>query len=185
MLFAAILLLCPCAQFVDGAKTDANVPALAALATSENSTISSELPSMPDAKFAADPAPTTIIPRSTPLPSPAARGFFMRSMEAPKEKKLWYALSISGHSGAAFDAWSTRRALSASHGVESNPMLKPFANSNAIYAATQVTPLLLDFVGHRMMYNKRNWVRKIWWVPQAAGSSVSFGAAIHNVRMTR
>jgi hypothetical protein len=144
------------------------------------------LPSAPDPKVAPEPTPggETIIPRSTPLPLPAAKGLFLSSYESPREKKLWYALSAASHGGAAFDAWSTRRAISGGHGVEANPLLKPFAKSNAIYAATQVSPLLMDYLGHRMMFSNRNWVRRMWWVPQLAGGGISFGAAIHNVRIT-
>jgi hypothetical protein len=158
---------------------------LAARATPENSLVSAELPSAPDAKAAPDPDPggELIVPRSTRLPFPAAKGLFLESYETSKQKKTWYALSIAGHSGAAFDAWSTRRAISSGYGAEANPLLKPFAKSSAIYAATQVSPLLMDFIGHRMMFNKRNWVRRMWWLPQAAGASISFGAAIHNVGM--
>ena len=32
-------------------------------------------------------------------------------------------------------------------GQEANPFLRPFANSGAIYAATQVSPALMDFLG--------------------------------------
>jgi hypothetical protein len=69
------------------------------------------------------------------------------------------------------------------YGVEGDPLQRPFANSGAIYATTQVTPLLMDFVGRRMMRNKLPWVRKAWWVPQAASASVSLGAGIHNYRV--
>lgn len=85
-----------------------------------------------------------------------------------------------GHGTAAFDAWTTRRVIGGGYGVEGDPLQRPFANSGAIYATTQVTPLLMDFVGRRMMRNKLPWVRKAWWVPQAASASVSLGAGIHN-----
>ena len=185
MFFAALLLLCPCTPLDEAPKSSANAPGLAARAIPENSLVSAELPSAPDPKVAPEPNPggEPIVPRRTSLPLPAAKGLFLSSYESPREKKLWYALSAAGHSGAAFDAWSTRRAISGGHGVEANPLLKPFAKSNAIYAATQVSPLLMDYLGHRMMFNKRNWVRRMWWVPQAAGGGISFGAAIHNVRI--
>ncbi len=48
---------------------------------------------------------------------------------------------VAASSGAAaFDAWTTRRAVSGGYGVERDPLLRPFAHSNAIYAATQVSP---------------------------------------------
>ena len=87
----------------------------------------------------------------------------------------------AGHAGAAFDAWSTRRAISGGYGQESNPFLKPFASSNAIYAATQVSPAFMDYLGKRMMVSQNPWIRKLWWVPQVAGTSMSFVAGAHNV----
>ena len=57
----------------------------------------------------------------------------------------------TGSGAAAFDAWSTRRAISEGYGTEANPLLRPFSHSNAMYAATQVSPLVMDFIGKRMM----------------------------------
>ena len=85
------------------------------------------------------------------------------------------------HAGAVLDSWSTRRAISSGYGQEANPFLKPFASSNAIFAATQVSPAVMDYLGKRMMMSPIPWVRKLWWFPQAAGASMSFGAAVHNV----
>jgi hypothetical protein len=84
------------------------------------------------------------------------------------------------HGAAAFDAWTTRRAVSGGYGVEGDPLQRPFAHSGAIYATTQVTPLIMDYLGHRMMRSRNPWIRKAWWVPQAASTSVSLGAGIHN-----
>jgi hypothetical protein len=105
------------------------------------------------------------------------------SFETPRKRAIWYGLVAAGHGSAAFDAWTTRRAVSRGYGVEANPLERPFASSGAIYATTQVTPLIMDFLGRRMMRSSHPWMRRIWWVPQAAGASVSFGAGIHNYRM--
>lgn len=59
-------------------------------------------------------------------------------------------------------------------------MQRPFATSNAIYATTQIAPLIMDYLGMRMMHSKHDWVRKSWWIPQAASAGVSLGAAVHN-----
>jgi len=67
------------------------------------------------------------------------------------------------------------------YGQEANPFLRPFAGCNAIYAATQVSPAVMDFLGKRMMVSQHGWVRKIWWLPQAAGASMSFVSGAHNV----
>jgi hypothetical protein len=91
----------------------------------------------------------------------------------------------AGHAGAAFDAWSTRRALSGNYGTESDPLMRPFAHSGAVYAATQVTPLLMDMIGKRAMVSEHMWVRRLWWVPQSVGATLSFTTAVHNVGVVR
>jgi hypothetical protein len=105
------------------------------------------------------------------------------SYETPAQRKAWYGLMIFGHGAAAFDGWTTRRAIGGGYAVEGDPLERPFANSGAIYATTQVTPLIMDFVGHRMMRSSHSWVRKAWWVPQAASGSVSLAAGMHNYRI--
>jgi hypothetical protein len=90
-------------------------------------------------------------------------------------------LTIVSSSGAAFDAWSTKRAVVGGFGQEANPFLRPFAHSNAIYAATQVSPLVMDYVGKRLMVSQHSALRKIWWLPQVAGSGMSFFSGAHNV----
>jgi hypothetical protein len=40
---------------------------------------------------------------------------------------------------------------------------------------------VMDLIGKRMMVSQRGWVRKIWWLPQAAGASVSFMSGTHNL----
>lgn len=87
------------------------------------------------------------------------------------------------HGAAAFDAYSTRRAVSGHYGVEANPTLRPFSHSNAIYAATQVSPAVMDYIGHRMLTSRNPLFRRLWWVPQAAGASFSVSAGIHNYRL--
>jgi len=86
----------------------------------------------------------------------------------------------TGHGAAAFDAWATRRAVSGNYGTETNPLLRPFSHSNAMYAATQVSPAIMDFLGHRMMTSRNSTLRRLWWVPQLAGASFSFSAGMHN-----
>lgn len=113
----------------------------------------------------------------------AVKPAIISSYETPRQKQVWYGLTMLGHGTAAFDAWTTRRVIGGGYGVEGDPLQRPFANSGAIYATTQVTPLLMDFVALRMMRNNHPWLRKAWWVPQAASASVSLGAGIHNHRM--
>jgi hypothetical protein len=96
-------------------------------------------------------------------------------------KKVWLGLMAVGHGTAAFDAWSTRRAVSGGYGTESNPLLRGASHSNMIYAATQVSPAMMDFVGRKMMMSRHTWMRKMWWLPQAAGAGMSFAAGVHNM----
>jgi len=85
-----------------------------------------------------------------------------------------------GHGSAAFDAWTTRRAISGGYGVEGDPLMRPFAHSGAIYAATQISPAVMDYLGHRMMTSHHELMRRFWWFPQAAGAGVSLSAGFHN-----
>ncbi len=102
------------------------------------------------------------------------------SYETTREKEIWYGLVAVGHGAAGFDAWTTRRVVSGGYGVEADPLQRPFAHSGAIYATTQITPLVMDYVGRRMMRSRHALLRKTWWVPQTASASVSLGAGLHN-----
>ena len=97
-----------------------------------------------------------------------------------ERRKLWLALSIAQSSAATFDAWSTRRVVSRG-GQELNPMLRPFAGNASIYAVVQVTPLLLDYVSHRMMTSEHGWARHTWWMPQAIGTAMSIAGGAYNL----
>ena len=120
-------------------------------------------------------------PAASPFPARPLRPAAIPVEETSRQRKSWYGLAALGHAGAAFDAWSTRRAISSGAGQEANPFLRPFANSNALYAATQASPAIMDFLGKKLMVSEHPVLRKIWWLPQAAGASFSFVAAAHNV----
>ena len=205
MLLTAFLLLCPVPQTADTPKAVSDAPAAAISSQPTGSSLSSDLPLAPapkirgDVKEASnsDPAPLLnasssaaalilplaepILPRSTGAPAPPAKALFFRPYETHPQRKLWYALAFTGHGAAAFDAWSTRRAISGNYGTESNPLLRPFAHSGALYAATQVSPALMDYLGHHMIVSRHRWVRKMWWLPQTAGTGMSLAAGVHNV----
>jgi len=121
-----------------------------------------------------------ITPGSQPLLNSPVKPASTESYETRREKMMWYGLLAAGHGTAAFDAWTTRRAVDSGYGVEGDPLQRPFAHSGAIYATTQLTPLIMDYLGHRMMRSEHPLLRKAWWVPQAASASVSLGAGIHN-----
>jgi len=180
MVLATLLLICSIPQMDDTAKVVNDSPAVAADSTAKDSTlVAASLPSAPAPKVRADAEP--IVPSTAAQPFLAIRPVTTRPRETPRQRKIWYALTIAGSSGAAFDAWSTHRAVSGGYGQEANPMLRPFANSNAIYAATQVSPAFMDFLGKRMMVSQHGWLRKMWWVPQLAGAGMSFASGAHNV----
>ena len=88
-------------------------------------------------------------------------------------KRAWLALVALQHGSAAFDAWSTRQSILSGHGYERDPLIKPFADSAAIYPALQVLPIGLDYLSNRMMRSSNGMVRRLWWVPQTV-STVGF-----------
>lgn len=180
MVIATLLLILSIPQMDDTAKVANDSPAVSTdNATKDSTLVASSLPSAPTPKLNADLESVTANPAAQPFQP--MRPVFTRPRETPRQRRIWYGLMIAGSSGAAFDAWSTHRAVAGGYGQESNPFLRPFAHSNAIYAATQVSPAFMDFLGKRMMVSQHGWVRKIWWLPQTAGASFSFAAGAHNV----
>jgi len=116
------------------------------------------------------------------LPPPAA----FRPKIEPVERnnsRLWLALSATEHGSAAFDAWSTRRAISQGR-AETDPVMRPFAHSAAIYGAIQVVPFGLDYVARRMQHST-GWARHVWWVPQSMATAAYVFSGSYNVTHTR
>jgi len=190
MLLATILLLCPLPQSVDTVNAGFTRPAVVSedstKDSAKDSTPSKTLPAAPEAKIKTDAeVASAAVEAGTPGNPPAVvqpvKPALQRDYDTEHQKKVWWALTAVSSGAAAFDAWSTRRAISGGFGTEANPLLKPFAHSNAMYAATQVSPLVMDLIGRKMMTSRHNWVRKLWWVPQMAGTDVSVSAGIHNV----
>jgi hypothetical protein len=101
--------------------------------------------------------------------------------EERHKKQMWIGLGIAEHSAATFDAWTTRRAITTVGAQELNPLLKPFAGNASLYAAIQVGPVVMDYVGKKMMSSKHEWVRKMWWVPQSASFASSLFCGAHNL----
>jgi hypothetical protein len=95
--------------------------------------------------------------------------------------KMWFVLGAVEHGSATFDAWSTRRNIMEGTMHEADPIMRPFANSNAMYAAVQVAPVLFDLLSKQMLRNSHSWVRKSWWVPQSASTVASILSGAHNV----
>lgn len=195
MLLATVLLLCPFPQTGDVvAERTAIVSADSTKKASDSATVLST----PEPKIKTDneiaesansassstsraSSAEPIAPANPPIVLKPVKPAFSRNYETAREKKIWYGLSIASSSAAAFDAWSTRRAISGGYGMEANPLLRPFANSNVVYAATQVSPLVMDYIGRRMMTSRHPLLRRMWWLPQTTGMGMSFAAGIHNV----
>lgn len=179
MFFATLLLICSVPQMDDTAKVVYDSPAVASDSATKDSALPESLPAAPTPKVKANTQP--IVPNPAVTPFEPVKLVSTRPRETRQQRMMWYGLAIAGHGGAAFDAWSTKRAVSGRYGQEANPLLRPFASSNAIYAATQVSPAFTDFLGKRMMVSQHKWMRKMWWVPQTAGAGMSFAAGAHNV----
>ena len=92
----------------------------------------------------------------------------------------WWALTAVQHAAVGFDSWSTRYSLS-NGGVELDPLMRPFANSSALYPVMQTGPAALDYVSLRMMRSHHRWMRRMWWVPQAALATGSVISGVHNI----
>ena len=198
MLLATIVLLGAIPQASELARSVANTSAEVTAESGKDSGGARNLPSMPTPKVnsdletdgvsssvaanaaSAEPVQPRVISAFQPV-----KQAYGRPRETRAQRIVWYSLAVTGHGAAAFDAYSTRRALSGGYGTEGNPFLRPFANSGALYAATQISPVLMDFIGKRMMVSEHRWVRRLWWVPQAAGSGISIGAGVHNLSVVK
>ena len=183
MVITALLLICSIPHMDDTAKVVNDSLAVASDSAARDSVLVASLPSAPEPAVKADPK--LIAPHLATQPFLPMKPVFTGPRETPRQRKVWYGLALAGHSGAAFDAWTTHRAVVGGYGQEANPFLRPFANSNAIYAATQVSPAVIDYLGKRMMVSQHGWVRKIWWLPQTAGASISFVCGAHNLGVVR
>jgi hypothetical protein len=149
------------------------------------------LPSSP-ARTSHDPAPllraAALDPKNTqslstirvPESQPLKQDFI--DVETPVSRRKWLALTAITHGAATFDAYSTRQAVqSGAH--ETDPFMKPFANSGGIYAAIQVAPVVLDFAGRRMQRSQFGVLRHTWWLPQSVGAGLYLFSGVHNLHV--
>jgi hypothetical protein len=115
------------------------------------------------------------------LPNPApAKPIRVIAVETTPPRKSWLALSIIQHGAATFDAYTTREAVDAG-AREDDPLMRPFAHSPAIYAASQVTPLVLDYAARRMQRSQHALLRHTWWLPQSASTALFIFSGVHNL----
>ena len=142
---------------------------------------SSHLPALPPAGSNAEPAN---VPNLRLPDAPTASSFTVEPREK-HEKRAWLFLATVQHGAAAFDAYTTRQVIGEGRRRELDPLMRPFANSAALYPASQIGPLFLDWLGLRMMNSRRNWARRIWWVPQTAATTGFIYAGAHNLGIRR
>ena len=180
--------------FVTSASASPQNPATGLL---ENATVSTlygaaELPSGPSSSshtvisnaLPATPGlgSTSAIPPSPAMIVPVRNEAKIRAERPSLPKKTYFSLALLQHSAVAFDSWSTRN-LVENGGRELNPLLKPFANSNALYPVMQTWPTAIDYLAGRMARSNKAWVRKMWWVPQTASAASSFVIGVRNVSL--
>ena len=103
------------------------------------------------------------------------------TLPAQVDTRFWWGLTITQHAAAAFDSWSTRQSIGSGRGYERDPLLKPFADSPAIYPAMQVLPAGLDYLSRRMQRSSNGVFRRMWWVPQTAATVGFVWSGIHNL----
>ena len=190
MLLATIVLLGALPQSGQLARSVASLSATTPVElTAKDSSEQRTLPSMPKPKIETDmnasAGAEAIQAPKLALPFQPVKAAYSRQRETHAQRVAWYTLAVTGHGAAAFDAYSTRLALSGGYGTEGNPLLRPFAHSSALYAATQVSPAVMDLLGKRMMVSDHRWMRRMWWVPQVAGSGFSIGAGVHNLSVVK
>ena len=114
------------------------------------------------------------------IPEVSTKESKFREAISQPSRRQWLALALLQHGAAVFDAYSTRQAVG--HGaVEDNPLLRPFAGSGAIYAATQLTPLVLDLVAYHMQRSEYPLLRRFWWMPQTVSAGLSIFSGVHNL----
>jgi hypothetical protein len=183
--------------FAEKAALDAPVTAYSSTEGSSTDTSPTTGHSMTEMPAQPVPDPSALPDAPTPVPQPAmnapASMAFLKSSkpmtvsvnqlgaEYHRKQLLWRGLIIASSGAATFDAWSTRHAITTAGAQELNPLLKPFAGNDSLYAAIQVGPLLMDYVGKKMMYSRHSWVRRLWWAPQSASFVSSMFCGAHNL----
>ncbi len=100
-------------------------------------------------------------------------------------RKLWWTLVATQHAAATFDAWTTRRVIANGWGREVNPLLQPFARSDALYLAIHVGPAIQDYLGQRMRTSSHPVLRRFWWLPQLVGTALHLWSGFHNLGVAR
>ena len=194
MFLATLVIACALPQAAMPKAISADSPATAVETAKNASAPAASLPERPEPKIVkddallsaklndganADAAPAAGAAIQPGRAATPIKPVYSREYENRRQKKIWYGLMAVSHGAAAFDAWSTRRAVAGGYGTEANPFLRGASHSNMIYVATQVSPAVMDFLGRKMMTSRNGFVRKMWWLPQTAGTGFSISAGVH------
>lgn len=117
---------------------------------------------------------------------PASQGFDAASPVkwyslSPGQRRAWLLLGMAQHGAAFFDARTTRAAMN--HYRELDPLMRPFAHSDALYPVMQIAPAGLDWLGIRLARSRHRWLRRFWWLPQAAATAGFVWSGVHNLHL--
>jgi hypothetical protein len=136
--------------------------------------------------IAGAPSPALPLKPGYVEPQPVVKGSLQSKTDRPSLRQVWIwgGLLAAEHSAAAFDGWTTRRSLTSGNGYERDPLMKPFANSAAIYPMLQIAPFGVDLVSHRMMSSRHAFFRRTWWIPQTVSIAASFWSGARNLHVT-
>jgi hypothetical protein len=179
LLAAAILQFPIFAQNVSGGPRWTFVKSFSSPTNSSEAVLDAPVPSIPT-RLAPQPTPVAGMLLPTPVASTTISSLPIERQSELHARRMWLGLSIAAHGGAIFDAWSTRRVISAG-GEELNPMVRPFVRNASIYVATQVGPTIWDYLGRRMEKSRHLWIRDCWWLPQTLNAAMSVAAGVHNL----
>jgi hypothetical protein len=169
-----------------GLRSLSHVHLLASVSNPEPGTAKSDGSSSASSKSAASSEGAESLTGIISAPAPATPLPPLKSSQKEVRKtNRWALLTIALHSAATYDAWSTRRAISAGRAYEADPLMRPFANSAALYGAIQAGPLVLDYFGHKMAHSQNNLLRRLWWLPQSVATAGFLFSGSHNIIHSR
>ncbi|HVB98689.1 MAG TPA: hypothetical protein VNJ12_05065 [Candidatus Dormibacteraeota bacterium] len=100
-----------------------------------------------------------------------------------RQRREWLLFGMAQHGAAFFDARTTREAIGNNH-RELDPLLRPFAHSALLYPVMQIAPAGLDWLAVRFATSRHRWLRRIWWLPQAAAAAGFLWSGAHNLRLS-
>src|SRR5258706_3602231 len=154
MLLATIVLLGAIPQSGELARSVANVASEVSAEAGKDAAGSGSLPSMPTPKAKTDAdadgvnssvaanvaGAAAVQPPRVTLSMQPVKQAYTRPRETRGQRIAWYTLAVTGHGAAAFDAYSTRRALSRGYGTGSKPFLSPVWKFQCLDSAPPGSP---------------------------------------------